>query len=106
MSAVKKHKWVVPCLELKLEVLTWPTTVPSLNTDTGLTLLGSHSTSRQQVLGMLQTPNRSYHCAVHNQKFNVGVVKEVGVAFNYPNIHLSAWFLECQISKGLLYRRY
>ena len=32
---------------------------------------------------------------LHNKKLNVGVVKEqVGVAFAYPNIHLSAWFLE------------
>ena len=30
-----------------------------------------------------------------NKKLNVGAVKEqVGVAFTYPNIHLSAWFLE------------
>ena len=32
---------------------------------------------------------------LHNKKLNVGVVKEqVGVAFTYLNIHLSAWFLE------------
>ena len=32
---------------------------------------------------------------LHNKKLNVGAVKEqVGVAFTYPNIHLSAWFLE------------
>ena len=32
---------------------------------------------------------------LHNKKLNVGVVKEqVGVALTYPNIHLSAWFLE------------
>ena len=32
---------------------------------------------------------------LHNKKLNVGVVKEqVGMAFTYPNIHLSAWFLE------------
>ena len=32
---------------------------------------------------------------LHNKKLNVGVVKEsVGVAFTYPNIRLSAWFLE------------
>ena len=32
---------------------------------------------------------------LHNKKLNVGVVKEqVGVAFAYPNIRLSAWFLE------------
>ena len=32
---------------------------------------------------------------LHRKKLNVGVVKEqVGVALTYPNIHLSAWFLE------------
>ena len=49
-------------------------------------------------------------CAT-NKKLNVGVVKEqVGVAFTYPNIHLSAWFLESsdlatavRITEGLLY---
>ena len=41
------------------------------------------------------------------KKLNVGVVKEqVGVAFTYPNIHLSAWFLATavRITEGLLYR--
>ena len=42
------------------------------------------------------------------KKLNVGVVREqVGVAFTYPNIHLSAWFLESsatavRITEGLL----
>ena len=43
---------------------------------------------------------------LHNKKLNVGVVKEqVGVAFAYPNIRLSAWFLEssghcCSVNRG------
>ena len=42
----------------------------------------------------------------HVQNQNVGMVKkQVGVAFTYPNIHLSAWFLDStavRISEGLL----
>ena len=38
--------------------------------------------------------NSSNQCYII-KKLNVGAVKEqVGVAFTYPNIHLSAWLLE------------